>query len=569
MIVEANVDRALGDLAAKKDEWARLSVRRKLEYLQRLRKAVSANAEEWVDISLSAKRIPDRSPLAGEEWISGPYAVLLLINALTKSLEAVDSGSDVLAGTRIRTRAGGQVVVEVFPGDIYDRLLLNGYRAEVWMQEGVTPANLRDHVASFYKEQDPAGRIGLILGAGNISSIPVLDILTKMFIEGQVAIVKMNPINDYLGAVFEEVCRDLIDAGFLRFVYGGGDVGAYLTSHHLVDTLHITGSADTYNKIVFGGGEAGADRRSRNEPLITKPFTSELGGVGPTFIVPGPWTDADLTYQAEHLATQKFHNAGFNCIASQVLVLPGGWSGSDRLVDELRRTIRSIPAREAYYPGADERQQAAVAKHPHAELLDAGPIPRTLITDVDASGKDEYAFTTEFFGGVYATTKLDTNDPAEFVPAAVEFANKKLAGTLGAQFIIHPKTRERIGPVLDQAIADLNYGSVGVNGWTGAGYLLPTATWGAYPGHTHDDIGSGMGVVHNAYMFDWPEKTVVHAPFHPFPRALKNGQFHLSPKPPWFVTHRRADKAGERLTRFAADPGWRHLPGIFAAALRH
>jgi aldehyde dehydrogenase (NAD(P)+) len=567
--VEATIDRALDELSAKKDEWARLGIRHKLSHLESMRGAVAAHADEWVRISLTGKRIPDKSPLAGEEWISGPYAVLMLINAITKSLQAIERGSDVLAGTRVRTRAGGQVVVEVFPGDIYDRLLLNGYRAEVWMQEGVTPANLRDHVGSFYKREDPAGSVGLILGAGNISSIPLLDVLTKMFIEGQVAIVKMNPINDYLGQVFEEVCAGLIDAGFLRFVYGGGDVGAYLTEHDLVDTLHITGSAETYNKIVFGSGEAGADRRSRNEPLISKPFTSELGGVGPTFIVPGPWTDADLAYQAEHLATQKFHNAGFNCIASQVLVLPGDWSGSDRLVDELRRTIRSIPAREAYYPGAGERQQDAVTKHPHAELLDAGPVPRTLITDVDPSGKDEYAFTTEFFGGVYATTKLEANDPAEFVPAAVAFANEKLAGTLGAQFIIHPKTEERLGPILDQAIADLNYGTVGVNGWTGAGYLLPTATWGAYPGHTHDDIGSGMGVVHNAYMFDWPEKTVVHAPFHPFPRAFRHGQFHLSPKPPWFVTHRRADKAGERLTRFAADPGWRHLPGIFVAALRH
>jgi aldehyde dehydrogenase (NAD(P)+) len=567
--VEATIDRALGQLAGSKDEWARLAVDRKLRYLDEMRKVVSARAEDWVAHSLDGKRISERSPLAGEEWISGPYAVLVAINALEKSLRAVAAGSDVLADTTIRTRAGGQVVVDVYPGDIFDRLLLNGYRAEVWMQEGVTPANLRDHVASFYKQIDPAGRVGLILGAGNISSIPLLDILTKMFIEGQVAIVKMNPINDYLGPLFEDICAALINDGFLRFVYGDGGVGEYLTGHDQVDTLHITGSSGTYNRIVFGSGEAGADRRARNEPIISKPFTSELGGVGPTFVVPGPWTDADLAFQAEHLATQKFHNAGFNCIASQVLVLPKDWSGSDRLVDELRRVIRNIPKREAYYPGSEERQQAAVSKHPHAEILDSGPVPRTLITDVDADGKDEYAFTTEFFGGVYATTKLGSRNPAEFVRAAVAFANEKLEGTLGAQFLIHPKTVEELGSVLDQAIADLNYGNVGINTWTGAGYLLPTATWGAYPGHTHDDIGSGIGVVHNAYMFDWPEKTVVHAPFHPFPRALWHGQFHLSPKPPWFVTHSRADKAGERLTRFAADPGWRHLPGIFLAALRH
>lgn len=567
--MEATVDRALAPLSDHKNEWARLGVDRKIRYLEAMRSAVAAHADEWVRLSLAGKEIPKRSPLAGEEWISGPYAVLMAINALTKTLKAVATGGDVLADTKVRTRAGGQVVVEVFPGDIFDKLLLNGYRAEVWMQEGVTPANLRDHIASFYKKAEPAGSVALILGAGNISSIPMLDVLTKMFSEGQVAIVKMNPINDYLGPLFEEICTSLIDDGYLRFVYGGGDVGAYLTNHDEVDTLHITGSAQTYNTIVFGSGEAGADRLANNQPIITKPFTSELGGVGPTIVVPGPWTDADLAYQAEHLATQKFHNAGFNCIASQVLVLPEGWTGSDRLVEELRRTIRAIPPREAYYPGADERQLAALAKHPHAEVLDGGRVPRTLITNIDPDGKDEYSFTTEFFGGVYATTQLPEREPIDFVRAAVKFANQKLAGTLGAQFLIHPKTLQHLGPVLDEAIADLNYGNVGINTWTGAGYLLPTATWGAYPGHTHDDIGSGIGVVHNAHMFDWPEKTVVHAPFHPFPRALFNGEYHLSPKPPWFVTHRRADKAGERLTRFAADPGWRHLPGIFAAALRH
>ena len=123
--------------------------------------------------------------------------------------------------------------------------------------------------------------------------------------------------------------------------------------------------------------------------------------------------------------------------------------------------------------------------------------------------------------------------------------------------------------MLEDATSELAYGNVGVNAWTASGYLLPMATWGAYPGHTHDDIGSGIGVVHNTMLFDWPEKSVVYAPFHPFPRSIIRGEFNLSPKPPWFVTHRNAHKVGERITRFAADPGWRRLPALFAAALRN
>ena len=46
-----------------------------------------------------------------------------------------------------------------------------------------------------------------------------------------------------------------------------------------------------------------------------------LGGVSPTIVIPGKWSAADLRFQAEHVATQKRHNNGFNCIASQVLII--------------------------------------------------------------------------------------------------------------------------------------------------------------------------------------------------------------------------------------------------------
>jgi hypothetical protein len=66
--------------------------------------------------------------------------------------------------------------------------------------------------------------------------------------------------------------------------------------------------------------------------------------------VPGSWSEADIQFQAEHITTQKFHNVGFNCVASQVLVLPASWGRKDQLLDALRATIRSIPPRNAYYP---------------------------------------------------------------------------------------------------------------------------------------------------------------------------------------------------------------------------
>jgi aldehyde dehydrogenase (NAD(P)+) len=43
-----------------------------------------------------------------------------------------------------------------------------------------------------------------------------------------------------------------VQRGFLEFVYGGADVGAYCCQHELVAAVHLTGSEATYNNIMFG-----------------------------------------------------------------------------------------------------------------------------------------------------------------------------------------------------------------------------------------------------------------------------------------------------------------------------
>ena len=382
------IDEAVSELNYAKDTWARLSIGAKIGYLDRIRSRVADAAEEWVAAAVQAKGIRPGSPLEGEEWTSGPYAVLGWISAMSETLQALAEGKDPLQGSRIRERAGGQVVVEVYPHDLVERLLLHGYTAEVWMQPGIGVAGLSDQLGSLYRRTDPVGRTALVLGAGNIASIAPLDMLYKLYAEGDVVLVKMNPINDYLGPIFEKAFAPLIDDGFVRFVYGGGDVGSYLCQHPGIDTVHITGSAQTHDAIVYGVGAEGAARKARNEPVLDKPITSELGGVSPTIVVPGPWADADFDYQAEHLVTQKLHNSGHNCIASQVVVLPESWSGSGRLIDAVRRRLRRVEARPAYYRGAEERRRGAVDHYPNAEVVSVGDASCVLIEGVDSADSD-------------------------------------------------------------------------------------------------------------------------------------------------------------------------------------
>jgi aldehyde dehydrogenase (NAD(P)+) len=124
-----------------------------------------------------------------------------------------------------------------------------------------------------------------------------------------------------------------------------------------------------------------------------------------------------------------------------------------------------------------------------------------------------------------------------------------------------------LGTEFEQAVADLRYGSIGINVWNALAFLMAQASWGAYPGHTFDDIQSGIGCVHNSFMFDRPQKTVVRGSFYPFPRAWGHGEWHIAPKPLWFVTNRTAHLTARRAAQHAIEPGVKHLPGIFAAAL--
>ena len=102
-----------------------------------------------------------------------------------------------------------------------------------------------------------SGGVGLVLGAGNVASIPVLDVLYELLAHNRVVILKVNPTQDSLVPVFERVLAPLIEPGFLRIVRGGGDVGGYLTGHDGIDHVHITGAAATFDAIVWGTGARG------------------------------------------------------------------------------------------------------------------------------------------------------------------------------------------------------------------------------------------------------------------------------------------------------------------------
>ncbi|MGF1240190.1 aldehyde dehydrogenase family protein [Streptomyces sp. 2-6] len=557
------VDRAVDDLVRGEARWAACGLAKRRELLEQVHAATAAQAAPWVRAACAYKRLPEGSELVGEEWMSGPYPVLMSVAALAATVHALEAGRSPADGFTARRAPGGRVAVRVLPHGVYDRLLLSGFTAEVWLPPGVDEETVRASAGLALRRPADTAGVGVVLGAGNITSIPILDVLYELYANNRVVVLKLNPVTDGLREVFEHVLAPLIDVGAVRVLTGGADVGSYLVHHPKVDHVHMTGSAATHDAIVFGTGPEGAARKKAGTPLLHKPVTSELGGVSPTIVLPGDWSEADLRFQAEHIATQRLHNGGYNCVASQVVILPADWRLKGRFLAHLRAALSDAPPRPAYYPGSDERVAQACASYGDAERISGG---RVLIRDLDPADPGP-AVSSEYFAPVLAVMELP-GDLGRFLDAAVRTANEKLTGTLGANLIAHPRTIAALGPALDAAIAELRYGTTALNAWTGVGYLTATATWGAYPGHTLDDVQSGIGVVHNALLLDNPERTVVRGPFRPAPRSLLHGKMTTSPKPPWFVTHRTAATTGRRLTDFAAAPRWSALPAIFASALR-
>jgi acyl-CoA reductase-like NAD-dependent aldehyde dehydrogenase len=545
------LDALVARVAAQKDAWLQVSVVERIGLLRRCLERLAGVAEEWAQDGSRLKGIAAGDPLEGEEWLAGPMTTARNLRLLILALEAGGQPSP----SALSQRPDGQKVARVFPADAKEKAMFAGVTAEVWIEKGKPASQGR-----IYREpQRGPGKVALVLGAGNVSSIPPMDFLYKLFVDNEVVVLKMNPVNEHLGPKLERAFAPLIDAGYLGICYGGAPVGARLTEHPQIDTLHVTGSDRTYDAIVWGADPAEQKRRKASgERKNTRPFTAELGCVTPVLAVPGPWTEGDLSFQARHVAGMVAQNASFNCNAAKVLVTARGWSERSRFLERVQEALAHTPARKAYYPGAQARYQGFIEHYPKAKAVGPGGaevVPWTVIPDVPPEA-GEYALCNEAFCGILAETALDCVDPAAYLRQAVAFANERCWGTLAMCLLIHPTTARDYARELDQAIADLRYGGVGVNVWPGLIYGMVSPTWGAFPGHPPEDIQSGAGVVHNSFLFDYPEKSVVRAPFRQFP-------------PPVYVPgHKTLAELGRKLFELELAPSWSGVAKVAFAALR-
>jgi len=562
---QGKLDEALAVLSDKAPSFARLSAAERAALLRACMPRLESVAHSWVEAACKAKGLSMDIPAASEEWLAGPMVTMRALRLYIKSLDEIQRhGRPQLPAGAFSTGWDGRTEVRVFPAEQFDKAMFGGFSSYLRMQPGLSEQAVRERQASLYHQSEVRPGVSLILGAGNVASIPPTDALHKMLVEGKVCFVKLNPVNEYLGPFFEQAFAPLVERGYLRFCYGGAEVGSYLSYHPSIEDIHITGSDRTHDLIVWGPPGPERDRRmAADDPVLKKNITSELGCVTPVMITPGDYSPSELNFMAQNVATQVVNNGSFNCNAAKVIVTSEAWPQREAFMSQVREILAVQPLRLAYYPGAEDRYSKLTRDHESVTRLgraEAGKLQWAMIRGLDPKS-DDPLFTTEPFCGILSEVALpraEAGDAVSFLRTAANFSNNKLWGTLSCSIIIHPKTEAEPGvkAALDGALDELRYGVVGINHWPAIAYGAMSPPWGGHPSATLKNVQSGLGYVHNTPMLEGIEKAVFRGPLTVFP------------KPPWFITNKRAHVVAEKILHFERAPSILKLPGIVANALR-
>jgi len=569
-----------------KRQLAKLTVAERIAVLEDCLPSISRVARDWTDAACSAKGIAAKSPARAEEILGGPVATLRQLQLFLTTMRHIARRGAPPVPKLVSHPSGKRLGAIVTPtAGLFDPLCFVNFTATTWLEERITRDNIRQHLAPAYEGLGRTG-LSLVLGAGNVASIGLTDVLTKICVDNRAVLLKMNPVNDYLAPFFEQAFEPLIKADLLRIVTGDAGIATQALHDTRVDDVHITGSGKTHDAICWGSDAETLQRRKQaNDPVLKKPITSELGNVSPWIVVPGVYSHRQMQAQAQNIVGSLTNNAAFNCVATRAIITWKQWPERERFMQMIEGGLAQVPQRKAYYPGAHQRYASFTGVAPEdaqkhlkpgtlanhglsaskvradgTTFFVAGPIrrddslPWTLIRNLSPLDTSPL-YGEESFVCVCVEVAIDALNPDDFLNKAVEFSNERLWGTLAASLSIPNGSTQGASRLrLQDAIDRLRYGVVSCNQWSGLAFALMSPPWGGYPGGTQQNPHSGIGWVHNSLMLTGIEKTVVSAPLV------------VLPKPVWVPEHCRPEPVSWALHDLFRNPSWMNASKLAAIA---
>ena len=526
------IDRSVSKLRLNSKEFSNLSNDDLIFMLQSVIRNIKTTSYYWISVASENKGY-DKKHLEGEDWVSGPFSTILAIEYYIKFLQN-ESNLD------IRNFDEKTNTLKVFPNNNVEKLTFPFLTGEVVFNKTLDFEKI-DTYRGFSNRYDKfTPKITLVLGAGNVSSIPLLDALFHIIAYRSTIFLKLNPVNEYLKPVFEQILMPFIDRGYLIVSNADIEASEYLCDHDNFNHIHLTGSNFTYEQIVYKKVLSNKERSTKTLKKVNKtPITTELGNVTPFIIHPGSWTKSEIKYQARKIVTAKLNNSGFNCIAAQIIVMPKDWSHAETLKKYINYYLKKVGDTFSYYPGSNKLLQTLQENDSYSQVNDVSCKTPFLVSDIENQLEFEK---NEVWSSVLYFKEIDHDSVNDYVNKAVDYVNSELWGNLGVSILFKHHNKKRNNKYLSKYTNDLKYGTVAINEWAAIGYVIPTMPWGGYPGNPDYDIQSGQGFVHNALFLESPLKGVVKT------------RFRLSRfiDPPWFVTNKKSHRIFKNLTYYQA-----------------
>ena len=147
------MDRAIGILQASKDLWRGTPLVERIQLLEKVIRGFSRVSEAWVRLSCEAKGIAFDEPVAGEEWLAGPYTIMRHLRLLKTSLQDLEKRQAPQFPAKPKKGSKGTWQVPVFPTDIYDSLFFRGTRAEIWLTDEANSEDVHANTAHAYRRK--------------------------------------------------------------------------------------------------------------------------------------------------------------------------------------------------------------------------------------------------------------------------------------------------------------------------------------------------------------------------------------------------------------------------------
>uniref|UniRef100_A0A0G4FQY4 Aldehyde dehydrogenase domain-containing protein n=1 Tax=Chromera velia CCMP2878 TaxID=1169474 RepID=A0A0G4FQY4_9ALVE len=296
------LDEDVRRIASRKDDWARLPAGERVALLAECIQIAKRELELFGETAAQMRGAATEAEggggakdlyVRGQAYMTSPLAFFSWLSALRELWQHVDKKGCLPRPLAVKRRPNGNIECKVGPSDLFTALLLGfpSFEVHCCSKEEEKKGQKQKKTIEVQQPKSPAekksaGCVG-ILGAGNFGA--PIDVLTALFIENKVCIYKVNPVSAPLSPQMRSVLAPLIARDFLAIVEGGGLVGKALIEHPCVDVWYMTGSAETFNKIVWGmeppkkervelEDEAAGVGSSSSVPLSL--FVEEEGGAG-------------------------------------------------------------------------------------------------------------------------------------------------------------------------------------------------------------------------------------------------------------------------------------------------